>query len=132
MEYNGLNKLFDLYKNDVDRAKLSPLTKSYFYTVWRQVMNKGVVDPDTGVKYCTLVRVNHCRGFAQCTTCEILAADMARTTDTDERECYRRALAEHQEQVVHNYLVHSRFVHAFPRVYCLCVLSGQSRSRRTR
>lgn len=107
VEYNGLNKLFELYYNDVERARLSPLVKSYFYTVWRQVMNKGVVDPDTGVKYSTLVRVNHCRGFAQCTTCEILAADLARSTDTDERECYRRALAEHREQVLDIYFIYT-------------------------
>lgn len=62
-------------------------------------MNDGVYDPETGVKYITHVRVNHCRGFAQCTTCEILAADLARAANDVERESYARALAEHRAEV---------------------------------
>jgi len=75
------------------------LKKSYFYSLWRQVMNTGVVDPETGTVYTTYVRKNHCRGFAQCSTCEILAADLARATTLEERECYQLALAEHREEV---------------------------------
>ena len=62
-------------------------------------MNAGVVDPDTGIKYSTHVRVNHCRGFAQCSTCEILTRDLARAADEDQRQCFLRALAEHREEV---------------------------------
>ena len=62
-------------------------------------MNEGVYDPETGIKYTTHVRVNHCRGFAQCTTCEILAADLARATNDVERESFARALAEHRAEV---------------------------------
>ena len=103
MEYHGITKLFTLYRSDVQKAKAKSLSKSYFYTVWRKVMNAGVVDPETGTEYCTYVRVNHCRGFAQCTTCEILAADLARAVDDDERECYARALAEHRDEVTYYY-----------------------------
>ena len=99
VEYHGLHKLFEVYKGDVGKAKLKPLSKSYLYKIWRNVINEGVVEPNTGTKYCTHVRVNHCRGFTQCTTCEILSADLARAIDDDEREEFRRALAEHRAEV---------------------------------
>lgn len=99
VEYHGIDKLFEAYKEDVHKAKVDILSQSYFYCLWRQVMNDGVYDPETGVKYITHVRVNHCRGFAQCTTCEILAADLARAANDVERESFARALAEHRAEV---------------------------------
>ena len=99
VEYHGIDKLFELYQEDVLKAKFDILSKGYFYTLWRRVMNDGVYDPGTGIKYITHVRFNHCRGFAQCTTCEILAADLARAANKDERESFARALAEHRAEV---------------------------------
>ena len=100
VEYHGIQKLFKLYREDVVKASEALLSESYFYKLWRKVMNRGVVDPETGTKFLTFVRINHCRGFAQCTTCEILSADMARATDDDEKACFARALAEHRAEVV--------------------------------
>ena len=108
MEYNGIKKLFALYQEDVHKAKAVTLAQSYFYFLWRQLMNKGVVDPATSIKYCTHVRINHCRGFAKCTTCEILSCDIARATDEDERASFARALAEHHEEVCAVILLHRR------------------------
>lgn len=102
MEYNGIKKLFALYQDDVDKAKMAQLVQSYFYSLWRRVMNEGVVEPDTGTHFTTYVRKNHCRGFQVCTTCEILATDISQAINEDERESYKRALAEHHAEVIFN------------------------------
>ena len=99
VEYHGIKKLFAHYEDEVATAKMKGVAQSYFYTLWREVMNNGVLDPETGVEYTTYVRKNHCRGFAVCSTCEILSTDMARAVNEEERECYERALAEHHEEV---------------------------------
>ena len=108
VEYNGIKKLFSLYKDDAEKANMPTIKKSYLYYLWRQVLNKGVVEPETGITFTTYVRKNHCRGFAVCTTCEILATDIAQSINEDERECYTRALAEHHEEVnIHDSCVQS-------------------------
>lgn len=81
---------------------MTELVQSYFYTLWRQVMNEGVVEPDTGTHFTTYVRKNHCRGFQICSTCEILATDIAKASNEDERESYKRALAEHHAEVMYS------------------------------
>ena len=126
MEYNGIKKLFALYQDDVAKAKMAELVKSYFYSLWRRVMNNGVVEPDTGTHFTTYVRKNHCRGFQVCSTCEILATDISQATNEDERESYRRALAEHHAEVIFNnsacYCVSEPFCYSRIISYHACAL----------
>ena len=99
VEYRGIKKLFSEYQKDVWKTSMKPLSKAYFYNTWRDVMNNGVLDPSTSTHYKTYVRKNHCRGFAVCTTCELLKHDIALSTNDEERECFQRLLSTHQTEV---------------------------------
>lgn len=99
VEYHGLDKLYKQYQIDVGKTVIRPVSKKYFYNVWRSCMTSGVVDPDTGIRYRTHVRKNHCRGFAKCTTCETISHDIAMASTHDERMCHMRILAEHHKEV---------------------------------
>ena len=99
MEYRGIKKLFAEYQKDVWKTSMKCLSKAYFYNTWRDVMNNGVLDPKTSTHYKTYVRKNHCRGFAVCTTCELLKHDIAMSTNDEERECFQRLLSTHQTEV---------------------------------
>lgn len=127
MEYNGIKKLFALYQDDVAKAKMAEVVQSYFYSLWRRVMNDGVVEPDTGTHFTTYVRKNHCRGFQVCSTCEILATDISQATNEDERESYKRALAEHHAEVIFNnsacYCVSEPFCYSRIIYYHACALA---------
>ena len=100
VEYRGIKKLFAEYQKDCWTASMKPLSMAYFYNLWRNVMNEGVYDPATNNEYTTYVRKNHCRGFAVCSTCELLKYDIAMSRNDEEKECFQRLLTTHQTEVL--------------------------------
>ena len=45
----------------VSKLQQNPIVKKYFYQLWRQLVEEGVIDPDTGIRYVAEVRINHAR-----------------------------------------------------------------------
>ena len=99
VEYHGSKKLYVLYWKEVRGHNGSPLSTSYFYRVWREVMNAGVVDPETSTFYTCHVRINSARGFAECKTCSQLRADTQAAKTKEQSDCFVRQLHEHHEDV---------------------------------
>ena len=91
--------MFADYKKETEKTKLQGLVASYFYTKWREVMAKGVTDPDTSITYSTHVRVNHCRGFSTCDDCSLLQAMISLAKHMDEQEKFVRLLEKHHQEV---------------------------------
>ena len=99
VEFHGMQALYAEYEADADRAGVQPVKSSYFYKLWREVMNSGVIDPETGQYYNTHVRKNRARGFARCDHCVELNAKISASLTRIESEAYLNQLRAHHAEV---------------------------------
>ena len=80
-------------------TKTPPVVKRYFYQLWLELLEQGVVDPLNGKHHECKVRKTRARGFAKCNTCECLNAKIADALTHEEMQIHLNALREHHESV---------------------------------
>jgi len=83
----------------VSKLKRAAVVKRYFYQLWLELLDTGVVDPASGKHHDCEVRKTRARGFAKCDKCERLNSKIADAETNEEMEIHLNALREHHESV---------------------------------
>ena len=68
--------------------------------LWRELLNRGVTDPGTGIDYVAEVGVGRAKGFAKCDVCQHLESKIAVAQTNEEMETFLRDLRLHHQSVM--------------------------------
>ena len=83
----------------MSKVKRAPLVQRYFYQLWLELLDTGVMNPTSGKHHDCKVRKTRARGFAKCDKCENLNSKIADAETNQEMEIHLDALREHHESV---------------------------------
>ena len=75
VDFIGHRELYDRYKKELNGAKA--IKASYFRQVFNNTLCKGVVDPETAVRFEVRIRKGRAKGFAKCDKCEYFKQQIA-------------------------------------------------------
>lgn len=99
--YNLLHACFYLFflLCTVSETKRAVVVKKYLYKLWRDLLDKGVTDPDTGTHYVAEVREGRAKGFAKCDECSRLEGAVANAQTHEDMDALLDELRKHHESV---------------------------------